>query len=107
MKKILTVHEFKKYCETHKPSSIYFLTENQDWYNTFQPCKLDLSFTGIRVSENPNMVYLHTGGDSMLIKRIRRAEIDTDRTLLGTLYTVFCGGGDERNRDITYRLIAR
>lgn len=106
MKKIISVKEFKEYCETNKPHSIIFYTENQKWYRVSDPCKIKMSFSIMLICENPNLICLKSGANTMSFDRVKFVEIDTESTVLGTLITVFCGEFGTNGHDITYKLIA-
>lgn len=105
MKKMVTVAELKKYCMANKPASIQFSTENQDWYKVSDPCKVNMSFPIMLIYENPNLVCLKSGANTMCFDRIKSVEIDTDLTVLGTVFTLFCGDFGSDKHDITYRLV--
>lgn len=91
MIKQVTIGELKEFCNEHKPKKISFLTENQEWFDIADPCKLTFSFPLMLLHENPNIVFLKSGNNSLSLDRVRYAVIDTKATLLGTLVTVFCG----------------
>lgn len=106
MKKRITVGELKAYCSAKKPVSVSFSTENQSWYRVSDPCKVNMSFSIMLIYENPNLVCLKSGLNTMYFDRVKFAEIDTDTTVLGTVITLFCGDFSSNNYDITYRLVA-
>jgi hypothetical protein len=87
----LSVHEFAVYCAGRNLKQISFWTENQLAYSVANPCKLQLSFNKISVHENPNVIYLQGSGNTLYFDRVKRIEIDTKQTVLGTVFTVFCG----------------
>ena len=92
MKKIVSVKELKEYCENHKPQQISFYTENQSWYCVSDPCKFKLSFPIMLIYENPNLICLKSGANTL--------------TVIGTVFTVFCGGRNDKEQEITYTLLA-
>ena len=106
MKKVISVHEFKEYCKTNRPNSIIYLTENQAWYRVADPCKIDMSFPIMLIYENPNIIFLKSGNNTILFDMIKYIEIDTESTVLGTIITVYCGEFGTDGYDITYTLIA-
>ena len=58
------------------------------------------------IFENPNLICLKSGQNTVMFNRVKFAEIDTDATVLGTLITVFCGDFNSDGYDISYTLIA-
>lgn len=89
--KKLSVRELKRYCEEHKPHCIYFKTENQAWYRTSDPCKLDMAFSIMLICENPNLICLKSSGNTLSFDRVKSIEVDTDASILGTVITIFVG----------------
>ena len=81
MKKKLSVRELKRYCEEHKPHCIYFKTENQAWYRTSDPCKLDMAFSIMLICENPNLICLKSSGNTLSFDRVKSIEVDTDASI--------------------------
>lgn len=106
MKKIISVKEFKDYCEKNKPHSIIYQTENQKWYRVSDPCKVRMSFKIMLIYENPNLICLKSGTNTISFDMVKYIEIDTESTVLGTLITVFCGKFGTSGHDIAYTLIA-
>lgn len=102
MKKTVTIRELKEYCTVHKPSCIRFSTENQSWYKVSDPCKVCMSFPIMLIYENPNLICLKSGSNTLSFDQVKFVEIDTGLTVLGTVFTLFCG---DAGQDITYRLI--
>lgn len=105
MKKKLSVRELKRYCEEHKPHCIYFKTENQAWYRTSDPCKLDMAFSIMLICENPNLICLKSSGNTLSFDRVKSIEVDTDASILGTVIAIFCGDFNTAEHDITYKLV--
>lgn len=106
MKKLVSVRELKEYYSINKPYYVLFQTENQDWYRAADPCKLRMSFPVMLIHENPNLICLKSGENSLYIDRVQCVEIDTGATTLGTLLRVYCGDFGSNTHDITYTLIA-
>lgn len=42
----------------------------------------------------------------LMFDRVRCVEIDTEMTVIGTVFTVFCGGRNDKEQEITYTLLA-
>lgn len=107
MKKIVSVRELKAYYERNKPKCIYYLTENQTWYRASDPCKMKMSFPIMLIFENPNLICLKSSGNTISFDRVKSVEIDTESSLLGVIFTVFCGDFNTDGYDITYTLVVR
>lgn len=105
MKKLVSIHELKEYCAVNKPHHVLFHTENQDWYRAADPCKLRMSFSIMLINENPNLICLKSGANSLSIDRVQCIEIDTGSTVLGTVLRVHCGDFGSSTHSITYTLI--
>lgn len=106
MKKRVSVRELKEYCERNKPRQVTYYSENQDRYRGSDPCKLRLHFQTMLICENPDRICLKSGESSVCIDRVRFIEIDTETTVLGAIFTVYCGGSGTKAKEITYKLIA-
>lgn len=103
----MTVGEFQRYASSHKPSKISFWTENQPWYSITDPKKAKMSFTTMLICENPNMLCLKcVGGNELCFDQIKYIQVEEDKSLLGTIITVFCGPFKSDDADISYVLIA-
>ena len=107
MKKKVSVKEFRNYCKQHKISQISFCTENQRWYRVADPCKIQITFPIMLIYENPNLIYLKRGSDVLKLDRVQYVEIDSETTVLGDIFTVFCGRSVlDGLPEITYTFIA-
>lgn len=106
MKKRLSMFDLKKYMNEHTPRKITYCSENQSWYRDSDPCKIRMHFPIMLICENPNLICLKSGTNTLCFDRIQSVEIDTEATVLGTILTVCCGESGAREPEITYRLIA-
>lgn len=106
MKKTVSIRELKEYYSVNKPHYVLFQTENQDWYTAADPCKLKMSFQIMLINENPNLICLKSGVNTLSIDRVKCVEIDTGATVLGTVLKVFCGDFGSDSYETTYTLIA-
>jgi len=82
--------EFKEFIARRKPKTLSFLSENQSSYDVAEPCVLQLSFTNMLISENPGVIYLTNGENSMRLDRVKSVEIVEDVSPIGSLIKVFC-----------------
>lgn len=106
MKKKLTIRELKDYYNCNQPREISFWTENQPWYRVSNPCKLRYTFPIMTICENPSLVCLQSGGNTLSFDRVKFAEIDTETTILGTVLTLFCANtSDLSAEDTSYILV--
>lgn len=90
MKKRVTIKELKEYYSRNQPREISFLSENQPWYSVSDACKIRCTFPIMMIYENPNLVCLKSGNNSISFDRVKFAEVDTDITVLGTILRLFC-----------------
>lgn len=90
MKKKVTVRELMDYYSRNKPNEISFSSENQPWYRVSDPCKVQCTFQVMVIYENPNLVCLKSGNNTICFDRIKFAEVDTEASILGTVLRLFC-----------------
>lgn len=106
MKKKLTISELKDYYARNQPREISFWTENQPWYHVSDPCKFRCTFPIMMIYENPNLVCLKSGSNTLAFDSVRFAEIDTETTALGVVLTLFCKNASSlTEEDTSYILI--
>lgn len=100
------VDDFKEFMKRCKPTTLSFLSENQDDFDIAEPCILQLSFTNILIHENPNVIYLTGGANSMRLDRVKSIEFNEKATAIGTLIRVHCKNPYNRSGESVYTLIA-
>lgn len=105
MKKRVSVRELKEYCKEHKPHCLHYSSENQSWYRVSDPCKLEMSFPIMLIYENPNLICLRSGSNTLSFDCVKSVEIDTESTVLGTIFTVFCGDFKMDGGEVSYTLV--
>lgn len=91
MRKRCTVGELKRYCSQNEPHRVSFVTENQPDYTVSDPCKVQYTFPTMLVYENPSIVCLKSGDNTVCFDRVKFAEVDTESSVLGTIIQLFCG----------------
>jgi hypothetical protein len=52
------------------------------------------------------MICLKSGANTLCFDRVRCVEIDTEMTVIGTVFTVFCGGRNDKEQETSYTLLA-
>ena len=103
----MSTGELRRYLELHKPKRIIFSTENQDWYDIIDPCKTELVFTIMLISDSPNIITMRNGSQGvMCLDRVKYIEVDEKISVLGTVLRVWCGDRDSCKNDRSYTLIA-
>ncbi len=107
MKKIVSVSDFKEYCDNNKPHSVIYRTDNQEWYDTFDPCKIQITFPIILIFTNPSVVYLKSGDNFIYFDSVKSVEVDTESTILGTIFKLYCGEPSNDEDETTYTLVAK
>lgn len=107
MKRRLSVRELKEYCTEHRFHTVSYWAENQESYCVANTCKIRVSFPRMMISETPDSICLKSGENTIGFERVKYVDIDTDRTVLGTVFTVFCDGSFGKNSaENIYTLIA-
>lgn len=98
--------EFKEFIDRRKPKVIHFLSENQDVFDVADPCVLQFSFTNMLIHENPNVIYLTGGMNSMRLNRVKSVEFYEKATPIGILIRVHCKNPLSKSGESVYTLIA-
>ena len=99
MKVRLSVKELRNYFERRNQFTVIFNSENQEWYWVADPLKIRMVFSKVKVLENPNIVYLIDGNNSIGLAQVSHAEIDNCCCVLGDVLRIICKCGD------TYTLV--
>lgn len=71
-----------------------------------RPMQIQVVIPGYVDMREPNMICLKSGANTLCFDRVRCVEIDTEMTVIGTVFTVFCGGRNDKEQEITYTLLA-
>lgn len=103
MKSLCSVRELREYCDVHNFTKAVFFSSNQPWFRTSEPCSVQATFQNIIVLENPALVCLKSGENTIVFDRVKAAEIED--TVLGTLITLLCGQTGQRRVHKKYRII--
>ena len=106
MRSVMTVGELKRYCEGRSMRRILFCTENQKWDTVENPMKANLVFSSILIACNPNIICLKAGENMLYFERVKCVNVDTERSILGTVLDVVCGDSTGKTNDVHYTLIA-
>ncbi len=106
MKKKMFLRDFKEYCAKNQHQKFIFYTEDQDWFDLINPCKVQLSFPSMTICENPNLICLQSEVGSLCLDQVRFVEIDTKEAGFGVVITICCGGKTPALPKITYKVIA-
>ena len=106
MKKTMCMWEFKEYFDEHKPTKVYFLSENQCNYEPHSQFVLSLSFPTMLIFERPNLISLQQKNNILSIRNIECVEVDDESFSVGTIYNVVCMGCSSIHDKITYTLVA-
>lgn len=101
MKKMVSVKELREFCDQNKPQNIGFYSVNQEWWSASDPCIMQFNFSEIIVLENPNMICLKNSTNMMNLSMVQKVEIDTETTVIGTVFKIYCGGGTRKKKAYT------
>ena len=68
--------------------------------------KLRLQFAKIRVSHNPNRVYLKDGESQVCLQRVTNILVDSEKIPVGDMLHIVCGSWDDSKTDAVYTVMA-
>lgn len=105
MRRRMTFGELKRYYEGRSLKRVLFCTEDQTWSRVNDPIKVSLAFTSMQMACNPNIICLKGGENMMYFERVKFANVDSERTPLGTVLDVVCGDRSGSMNDMHYLLI--
>ena len=95
MKKSMTAEEFKLYWKQEDFVRILYLSENQEWYWTEEPCKMTMVFQEIEILENQNKIFLKSDDSTLVFSMVKEIKIDTGCQGLDTAISIRCGAEQE------------
>lgn len=100
----MTISEFNRFLYNQAISEIVLYSGNQSEENDLYPLRLDLIFSRIRVSISPNTVYLQEQGNTISFCNVKRIEIDTGKSVLGTVVNLCC---ESLGKEHVYTLVLK
>lgn len=95
----MTTDEIRQYFENNKPEQILLHSADQCWETVENPMKLRLAFSSIRVTCNPNRIYLRQGDSSICLQQVKYINIDTEKIPIGVVLDVVCGSMTHKQND--------
>ena len=106
MKKSMTAEEFKLYWKREDFVRILYLSENQEWYWTEEPCKMTMVVQEIEILENQNKIFLKSDGSTLVFSMVKEIKIDTGCQGLDTAISIRCGA-EQEEKERVYTLVAQ
>lgn len=100
----LSVREFGDFCAQLPQKRIIFDSVNQDWCAVENTMKIKHYFDNIKISFNPNTVFLCSSLGTTRFERVKYIVID-EPSLLGAVFTIVCGDSFTKDKDKSYTLI--
>lgn len=97
-----SIAEFKKFISKKQPKKIIFVSENQDDFDVADPFVLSIVFSSIFVGENPNVVYMTDGTNSIRLNMVKRIKVQSENSVIGTEVKILCL---RREQEKTYTLL--
>jgi len=94
------------YLAKHKPKEFILWSENQNGYDIADPCKLNLSFEIMLTSENPRMICLKDGSNSVHFTHVKSVECIENSSVLGTIINIVCRNPSVARGDVSYTVLA-
>lgn len=98
--------EFREFMRRYQPTTLWFLSENQKNFAVAEPCVFQLCFTNMFIHENPNVIFLKGGENSMRLERVKSVEFDENETMVGALIIIRCKNPMSSTGESTYTIIA-
>ena len=102
----LTAWEFEEHCKRKNYTRFCLTSEGQKWNKVECPLKLRLQFNRIRVSHNPNRVYLKDGESQVCLQRIKHVLVDSEKIPVGDMLHIICGSWGDSKNDTVYTVMA-
>lgn len=88
----MNVGEAQRYFEGRSIRRILFNTQDQAWNRIDNPLRIDIGFSKMIFSGNPDAIYLKDGSNIIAFERVKYIDIDEGTSPLGTVLEVTCGG---------------
>ena len=102
----LTALELDEHCKGKNYTRFCLTSEDQKWNKVECPLKLRLQFNQIRVSHNPNRVYLKNGESQICLQRVKYILVDGEKIPVGDMLHIVCGSWNNSTNDTVYTVIA-
>jgi hypothetical protein len=106
MKATVSIRELREYYQKNHIDQISFCTTAQGWHRVSDSCRINISFPNMLVYEQPAMICLKSGKDTLCIDHIRSVEIDTESMESAIILNVCCGSEVAGGGEIQYTLFA-
>ena len=106
MKKLLSLPEFRDYCDTISFNKIIYSSDNQSWNCVSSLISTELVFNRMLMTFNPNIIHLNNGENSLHLIRVKAVKIHEVHCMLGEVFTVVCGDSLGELNDKEYTLVA-
>lgn len=100
----LSVREFKDFCGQQQNLRIILDSVNQNWATVRDTMKIKAVFDSVKISFNPNTVYLCSPLGTIRFDRVKYVEMD-EPSLLGAVFSVVCGDISTTDNDKSYTII--
>lgn len=105
--KTLSLLKFDECYNISSFRTIFYASVDQKNYSISDPEILKLQFRKMRITYNPNTIYLEADKNSMQLNRVKAIKIKDEKCLLGLIFVVICGDNFDTKRDSEYTFIAR
>lgn len=101
----LSVCEFRDFCDKMPQNHFIFDSINQNWCTVGETMKIKENFDYIKISLNPNTIYLCSSFGKLTFERVKYIEIG-EPSILGIVFTVVCGDFSTNLNNKSYTIIA-
>lgn len=100
----LSVLEFKSFCEEMSQHCFIFDSVNQDWSTIDETMKIKQNYDKVKISFNPNTIYLYSSFGKLIFERVKYIEIG-EPSLLGIVFNIVCGDFLTNKNNKSYTII--
>ena len=102
----LSVREFKEYCAKLSPHKYVFSTENQEGDKVESTIRGEAEFNSMIISFNPNTIRLKSGRNHIKFERVKYIKVE-EKSMIGDVFTIVCGGFSAETNDNLYTVVAQ
>lgn len=104
---VLSIMEFKEWCDTTKPSSYHFSTENQEGEYQRKTLGVSQGFSNIIFIVNPDTICLLNDMGTCRFDMVERIERNDDvHNQVGWVFNIICKKFYNSDEEISYTIVA-
>lgn len=100
----LSIRQFSDFLAKLPQYRIIYDSVNQDWCTVGETMKIKHEFDNIKISFNPNTIYLCSYFGTMRFERVKHITMD-EPSILGEVFTIVCGDFSSNDNNKSYTII--